>query len=232
MKSRRTRRLIAPVLTVATVVFALVGALPYRAVAGGATDTLRPAIDTVISILADPALKGADRTAQRRAALYAVVERIVDFPEAAQRALALHWRDRTAAEREEFVRLFKDLVTYSYILKMEPYAGQQIVFAGETVDEGIATVMTRVQQRQGAAVPIDYRMHQRKGSWLVYDVVIEGVRLVANYRTQFNTIVRTSSYAELVRRLNVRVAELTATPPAPRALGPRPPGAERAEVTS
>jgi phospholipid transport system substrate-binding protein len=219
MKCGLCRHAIA--VAVAAVALVLVGAWPGAACAGGATDTLRPAVDEVVRIIADPALKGAERTAQRREALYRVVERIVDFPDAAQRALALHWRARSEAEREEFVQLFKDLVTYSYILQIEPYAGQRIVFVGESRDDGVATVVTRVQPRQGSAVPIDYRMHQRGDRWLVYDVIVEGVSLVGNYRAQFNTVVGTSSYPALVQRIKARVAELTATPAsaAPRALG-------------
>jgi phospholipid transport system substrate-binding protein len=162
----------------------------------------------VLSILADPALTGAQHTPQRRRALRAVMETVIDFPDAARRALSVHWQGRTDAERAEFVALFQDLATYSYIVTMEAYAGQTVVFASETQADGTTTVLTKVQNRNGVPVPIDYRMHQRDGRWLVYDVVVEGASLVGNYRTQFNSIIRTSSYAELVRRIRARVGEL------------------------
>ncbi len=198
---------------VAALALLLIGAAPGPAVAGGATDALRPAIDHVRRILDDPALKGPARTPERRAALRGVLEGVIDFPEASRRALAVHWRDRTDAERAEFVALFKDLVTYSYIVKIEPYAGEPVVFTGESEHDGMTTVLTRIQTRQGT-IPVDYRMHVRDGRWLVYDVLVEGVSLVGNYRAQFNSIIQTSSFAELVRRMKVRLTELAAASPA------------------
>jgi phospholipid transport system substrate-binding protein len=194
---------------IAVLALLLIGAAPARAVAGGATDALRPAIDHVRRILDDPALKGPARTPERRAALRGVLEGVIDFPEAARRALAMHWRDRTDAERVEFVALFKDLVTYSYIVKIEPYAGEPVAFTGESEHDGMTTVQTRIQTRQGP-LPVDYRMHVRDGRWLVYDVLVEGVSLVGNYRAQFNSIIQTSSFAELIRRMKVRLGELAA----------------------
>jgi phospholipid transport system substrate-binding protein len=209
-------------LIAVSLVLALVGALPDGAGAGGATDELWPAIDKVLRIIDDPALKGEAKTHERRAALRGVMESAIDFPEAARRALAAHWRTRTEAEREEFVGLFKDLVTYSYIRVMEPYAGETVQIVGESPANGTATVLTRIQRRQGEPVPIDYRMHVRGTRWLIYDVLVEGVSLVANYRGQFSSIIQTSSYEELVRRMRARVAELRPTPAAGiRTLPPR-----------
>ena len=191
---------------------ALIAAAAPSATAGPGIDTLRPAIDQVLRILDDPALKGPGRARERQAALRTVMESIVDFPDAGRRALSVHWQARTEAEREEFVILFKDLVTYSYIVTMEASAGQRVVYVGEAEHDGITSVLTRIEPRQGSPVPVEYRMHQRGPRWLVYDVIVEGVSLVANYRAQFNTIVRTSSYAELIHRIRGRVAELTAPP--------------------
>jgi phospholipid transport system substrate-binding protein len=188
----------------------LIATAPSQATAGGATETLRPAVDRVLSILADPALKGAEHRPERRRALRAVINGVIDFPDAARRALAVHWQGRTDGERAEFVALFEELVTYSYVARMEAYAGQTVAFVSETAGDGTATVLTQMQNRQGAPVPIDYRMHQRNGRWLVYDVIVEGVSLVGNYRTQFNSVILTSSYAELVRRMRTRVGELEA----------------------
>jgi phospholipid transport system substrate-binding protein len=193
----------------AAVTLALVAVVPGPASAGVATETLQPAMDQVLSILNDATLKGPARTPKRRAALRAIMNTVIDFPDAARRALSVHWQARTEAERDEFVTLFKDLVTYSYIVTLEAYAGQTIVFVGEAEHDGITIVSTKVESPGRAPVPVEYRMHQRGARWLVYDVVVEGVSLVANYRAQFNTVVRTSSYDELVRRIRVRVAELT-----------------------
>ena len=189
--------------------------LPWdRAQAATATDDLRPAVDKVVRILAEPAMSGELRTHERRAALRAAMEGIIDFPEASRRALAMHWRARMPSERDEFTRLFTDLVIYSYIRLMEPYAGETVQFIGESEGTGVVTVMTRIVRRRGDPVPVDYRMHVTGAQWQVYDVVVEGVSLVANYRTQFNTIIQTSSYDELVRRMRARIAELSQAPAA------------------
>lgn len=201
-------------LIVTVVVLALTGALPAGAGAGSATDELRPAIDKVVRILDDPALKGEARTSERRAALGSVMGSTIDFPAAARRAMAAHWRPRTDAEREEFTGLFKDLVTYSYIRLMEPYAGETVQIVGESQTDGLTTVMTRIQRRHGQPVPVDYRMHLQGTRWLIYDVLMDGVSLVGNYRVQFNAIIQTGSYGELVHRMRARLAELRQTPAA------------------
>ncbi len=195
---------------VGLVVAALLAGTPACAAPATATETLKPAIDHALRILDDPALKGAAHTHERRLALRAVIERVVDFPDAARRAMGMHWRDRTDAERAEFIALFKDVVTYSYIAQLELYAGEAVTFTGESEREDTTTVSTRIAARRGP-IPVDYRMHRTPdGAWRIVDVLVEGVSLVGNYRAQFNTIIQTASYAELVRRLKARVADLTA----------------------
>ena len=171
-----------------------------------ATQALQPTIDGVLTVLADPALAGAARAPQRQAALRKVMEPAIDFPDAARRALAVHWAARTAGERAEFVGLFTDLVMESYAAQLDGYGILGVVFVGESVDEDLVTVHTRVDNRHRPSVSIDYRMHRRDSRWLVYDVLVEGVSLVGNYRAQFNTVIRTKSYAELVRRMKTHSA--------------------------
>ena len=193
----------------AAILACALAALPGAAGASAASDALRPAIEKVLRILDDPELKGETKMLERRAALRDVVEGVIDFPEAARRALAVHWRGRTDAEHDEFVVVFKDLATHSYIRLMEPYAGGSVQIAGESQADDTTTVFTRVHRRQGEPVSVDYRMHLRGTRWLIYDVLVEGVSLVGNYRVQFNTIIQTSSYPELLRRMRARVIDLT-----------------------
>ena len=199
-------------IALGAVALTLVTAAPGRVSAGAPTETLRPAIDQVLRILNNATLKGPARRLERRAALRAVMDTVIDYPDAAQRALSIHWPARSEAERAEFVALFRDLVTHSYILTLEAYAGQTIVFVGEVEHDGITTVSTRIEGQERPPVPVEYRMHQRGERWLAYDVIVEGVSLVANYRTQFNAVIRTSSYDELIRRIRARVAELNSPP--------------------
>jgi len=175
--------------------------------AGEPIEQLRTQIDRVLKVLEDPGLKKDQRAPERREAVRKIANDIFDFSETAQRSLARHWAPRTPAERAEFVQLFADLLERSYISKIEVYGGEKIQFIGESIDGDRATVRTRITTREGSDIPIDYRMLPRGSRWLVYDVVIEGVSLVANYRAQFNKIITTSSYKELVKKMRTKQEE-------------------------
>ena len=180
--------------------------------AGAALEQLRAQVDRVIKILEDPELKRDGRGRERRAAVRKIAEDTFDFQETAKRSLARHWQTRTAAERDEFVRLFADLLERSYISKIELYGGEKVSYLGDTVDGDQGIVRTRIVTKTGAEVPVEYRMLKKGDRWLVYDVIIEGVSLVANYRTQFNKIIQTSSYAELVKKMKVKQDEFVDAP--------------------
>jgi phospholipid transport system substrate-binding protein len=176
-------------------VFGLLGA----AAAGSPTDQLRRYTDEVQRILAQ-----SGTAADKRAAVRRVAEQVFDLTEMARRALGQHWRRRTPAEQEEFVRLFADLLDRTYVGKIELYGGERLLFTAETIDGDYAAVRAKVITRQGTEVPVEGRLHQAGGRWLVYDIHIEGVSLVGNYRSQFDRIIRTSSWEELMRRLRVK----------------------------
>ena len=178
------------------------------ATAGPPTDQLRESIDRALKALADPDLRKDIRTRERRAALRGIANQAFDFEEMTKRALARHWHGRTPAEQKEFVQLFADLMERSYVSKLELYGGEKIRYAGESVEGEQATVRTKIVTKQGTEVPVDYRMHWRGDCWLVYDVVIEGISLVANYRSQFNAIIQTSTYQELVARMKTKVVSV------------------------
>jgi phospholipid transport system substrate-binding protein len=180
---------------------------PGRAAGAGPAEQLRGAIDRVLGVLEDPALKGEGRAAERRRALRQIADEIFDFEETARRAMAQHWRTLTEAQRKEFVELFSDLLERTYTSKIELYGGERIQYRAERIEGDFATVPTQLITKKGTEVPIDYRMLRQGDRWRIYDVSIEGVSLVANFRTQFNTVIRTSSYEELVRRLRSRGEE-------------------------
>ena len=187
------------------------------ALAGPATDQLRTSVDLVLKILSDPELKKEARSLERRRAIRAVANQIFDFGEISRRSLAQHWQARTPAEREEFTRLFGDLLEQSYISKIENYSGEKIQYLGEAVDGDRAVVRTLIVTKQGTAIPVDYRMFPQSERWRAYDVTLEGVSLVANYRAQFNTIIQRSGYPDLVAKLKTKYDER----PGPRETGPR-----------
>jgi len=171
------------------------------------TEQLRAEIDQVVKTLDDPALKGDAKVTERRTHVRQIAEVTFDWTETAKRALARHWQPLTDAQRQEFVKLFGDLLERSYISKIENYHGERIVYGSEAVDGDLANVRTKLITRQGTEVPIDYRMILRGDRWWVYDVVIEGVSLISNYRTQFNKIIQTSSFQELIRKMRTRQDE-------------------------
>ena len=190
---------------VAIVVAAVVGlGMAGPATAGPATDQLHGSIDAVLKILSDPELKKQAKAVERRRAIRTVANDIFDFNEISRRSLAVHWQARAPAERQEFVALFGDLLENSYISKIESYSGEKIVYAGETVDGQLAIVKTRLVTRQGTEVPVEYRMFLRDDRWRAYDVNIEGISLVANYRAQFNTIISRTGYPDLVAKLKAK----------------------------
>jgi phospholipid transport system substrate-binding protein len=174
--------------------------------AGPATDRLKPEIDRVIATLDNPALRGDGKAQQRREVIRGITDGVFDWTEMSRRALGRHWSGRTPAEQQEFVGLFRDLLERAYISKIERYSGEPIAYVGETVDGDLATVRTRITTRQGQEVPIDYRLARQGDRWLVYDVLIENISLISNYRTQFDGIIRTSSYEELVKKLRARTS--------------------------
>jgi phospholipid transport system substrate-binding protein len=189
----------------------LLGVLATMAADGagpGPTEQLRGAIDRVLAVLDDPALKAPARAADRHRAVRQIADEIFDFEETARRAMAQHWRSLTPIQQRDFVEVFSDLLERAYMSKIELYSGEKIQYPGERVEGDVATVWTRIITKKGVEVPIDYRMLKRGERWRIYDVSIEGVSLVANYRTQFNSVVRTSSYDELIKRMRSRVEEI------------------------
>ena len=174
------------------------------ALAGPPTDQIKDRVEQVLKIVQDPELKKEGRAAERRAAIRRVASEIFDFEDTSKRALGRYWQERTPEERKEFVELFTDLLEHSYVSKIEQYRGEKIGYVGETIDGDVATVRTRIVTPKGTEVPVDYRMARQGDRWRVYDVVIEGVSLVSNYRTQFNKIIQTSSYKDLVEKLRAK----------------------------
>ena len=207
-------RLHARVLSTLIVLLASVSA--QGAWAGPPTDQLRNGVDRVLKVLRDPELRGDTRIDQRRIAISKVADEIFDFGDMAKRALGPHWAQRTPAERGEFVRLFTELIQRAYVSKVDQHAAATtMTFRGETVDDDYAVVLTTIPLSNGSRMPLDYRMHNTRDRWQVYDLSIDGISLVANYRAQFNKVIRTSSYAALTTKLKSQQAEFSpsASPP-------------------
>jgi phospholipid transport system substrate-binding protein len=197
----RYRFVLAIVVTVMVVVARV-------AAAGEPTDVIKTRADRVLALLDEPG--------DRRAEIRKVAVDLFDFEEMSRRALGPHWNARTPEEQREFVTLFTDLLERSYLGRVESGRGGKVLYTGESVNGDEATVRTRIVTPQQTDTPVDYRMRRRDGRWQVYDVSIEGISLINNYRSQFNSVIQSGSYATLVERLRSKEADAAASPPSPR----------------
>jgi phospholipid transport system substrate-binding protein len=154
----------------------------------------------VVKVLQDPAL---DQT-QRRAEIRAIALEAFDVTEAARRTLGPHWPKRTPAERQEFIGLFQGLLERGYLSRIGEYGGESVQYVGERIEGEYATVRALIVTQKGTQVPVEARVLRQGDRWRMYDVLIENVSLIASYRSQFDRVIRTSSYEELVRRLRAR----------------------------
>lgn len=173
------------------------------------TDTIKKTVNDVIHIVTDKELKKKSNEQRRRTAIKKSIATIFDSQEMAKRTLGKHWNQRTPAERKQFIDLFATLLENSYAGKIESYNNEKIVYTKETLDGDYAEVKSKVITPKQDEYTLDYKlMKKESGAWMVYDVVIEGVSLVSNYRTQFNKIISTNGYAELVKKLQAKSNEL------------------------
>ncbi len=185
----------------ALLVIALVLVVQGFAQASEPIETVKTGVDRVIKVLKDPALKGAEKEKQRKEALREAVSGILDFREMAKRSLARQWRKLSDRQKDEFVELYRGLLERTYLKKIEAYQNEKILYKGQRLRGKYAIVKTIVVTSKQTEIPVDYKLLKRGDGWIVYDVIIEGVSLVNNYRRQFKSIIRRSSYEGLVKIL-------------------------------
>jgi phospholipid transport system substrate-binding protein len=172
------------------------------------TDDVKKVVDEVVRIVSDKDMKKNDH--KRRQALKKTISTVFDYSEMAKRSLGKHWNQRTPAEKKQFSELFASLLENSYASKIESYNDERIVYLKEIMDGDYAEVKSKVLTAKRDEFTLDYRLMNQNGKWLAYDVVIEGVSLVSNYRTQFNKIITTNGYPELVKKLQTKTEEIKA----------------------
>ncbi len=175
------------------------------ALAADPMQEMKQTTDKILSILSNPALKAPSKTAEREKLIRKAVDERFDWEEMARRSLATHWAKRTAEEKKEFVHLFSDLLERTYMKKVEDYSGEKVLYEGETKDGNYAAVKVKIVTKKNKDIPVEYRLSKEGDNWFVYDVSIEGVSLVNNYRTQFNSIILQSSYENLVKKMKEMV---------------------------
>ena len=189
------------------VIFLLLLLLPSSVFAGVPLDTVQVNVNKVLEVLRDPALKPVSAKAVKKEKLRVIYERMFDEVELSRRALARHWNSLNAAQRQEFVHLFRQVLENAYIDKILSYTNEKIVFDRERMlSANQAEVTTRIVT-SSKTIPITYRVIQKGGIWKVYDVVVENVSLIQNYRTQFNEILNGQKPEQLLQTLRKKVKE-------------------------
>lgn len=197
-------------ISIARVLFGVVLACavtPGNLRAGVPGDQVRATADRVLRILNDPKLARPAAREERRQKLREAIYPRFDFPEMARRSLGAAWRRITPAERQEFVKLFTQLLEDSYIRNIESYHGERIVYGRETEEQGFAEVATKIVTDKGEEIAVNYRLHKTDGDWKVYDVVIENVSLVNNYRAQFSRLLNQMTFAEVLDRIRRQLSK-------------------------
>ena len=179
------------------------------AMAGPATESIRGTIDEVLKILSDKELKAPARHEDRRQRLEKAVAARFDYSEMSRRSLGAQWNQLSDKEKQEFVDLFQTLLTNTYADRVETYSGEGVQYLNERTEKEYAEVRTKVLSGK-TEIPMDYRLLNRSNDWHVYDVVVDGVSLVNNYRGQFTKILHTSSYSDLVDQLRKKSEKIKA----------------------
>jgi phospholipid transport system substrate-binding protein len=173
--------------------------------AGAPLDAVQANVNKVLEVLRDPKFKAASAKELEKEKLRPIYERMFNDVELAKRTLAKNWNSMNAAQRQEFVQLFRQVLEKAYIDKILAYTDEKIVFDRETMVSGSqAEVQTRIVT-PSKEIPISYKVILQGSDWKVYDVVIENVSLVLNYRTQFNDILAKNTIEQLLETLRKKV---------------------------
>jgi phospholipid transport system substrate-binding protein len=190
------------------VFFSFMMALAGVTVAGpGPTEAVRTSVDAIIGILKDASL---DKPAKREKIRGVIGERF-DFRAMSQRTLATNWKKASVEEQQHFVELFAELIQNSYIGRIEAYTNETVKYPDEKVTDNRAVVDTLILT-SSAEIPVSYRLFLKNDRWLVYDVTVEGVSLISNYRTSYQEIVKKEGFAGLLARMEEKIRELANQP--------------------
>jgi phospholipid transport system substrate-binding protein len=186
-------------------IFAMCLLLPFQGFAATPMETVEKGVNTVIKTLGDPAFKAKPKDVQIEI-IGKEVDHIFDFNELSRRTLGRDWKKMSAEQQKEFVNLFKQLLQGVYADRLLAYSDQKVIFDKETMlKKGRAEVQSYLETSDGSKIPLFYRLTDKSGSWKVYDIIIEGVSMVKNYRTQFRQILSKNSPDKLIEILRNKV---------------------------
>jgi len=176
--------------------------------AGVPTEQVRQTADQVLSVLQDSRLKSADKQKERREQIRQIIGSRFDFGQMAKRSLGSNWQKGNNDEQRQFVQLFTELLEKSYSDQIESYDGEKIVYGRENINQDQADVDTKIVTKKGEQISVNYKLRSAGNDWKVYDVVIENISLVNNFRSQFNRVLANASFAELLKKLQSKSVEI------------------------
>jgi phospholipid transport system substrate-binding protein len=191
-----------------TFCFFLCSGLPVALASQGPTEELKPTLNKIIEILADSNFSGKEHKEERREQIMALAIQGFDFPQMAKLVLGRFWHTIDQQQKEHFEQLFTKLLENTYIGKLESYSGQEVKFEDERIRNDRAKVST-VIDNNGVSIPVHYVMLQKESRWKVYDINIEGVSLIRNFREQFKSILRKEKFDGLVKVLEEKNASFS-----------------------
>lgn len=203
MTAVRARQLLFPILLM------FGGACAW---AGVPSDQVRQTTDKILAVVQDQALLAPGKAKDRQRKIMDVANERFDWKAMARSAMGLHWRSLTDKQRKEFTALFIRLIEMNYMARVENYSGEKILYKGDTTDGKYGVVNVVIVTRKGTDIPVSYRVIKRGTQWLVYDVAIEGVSLVNNYRSQISAILDRSSYEDLVKQIRAKTEQYESGP--------------------
>ena len=203
------RRVIV-MLTIATVL--AVSLAPSRFIAPAFADDPMPVVKTTVNQALEVLQDKQTPLAQRQDKLRQIVAQTFDFTEMAKSALGYHWKELTPAQQQEFTNAFIAFIEDSYLSKINDYRGQQVSFL-RVSNEGpqFAQVSTDIIQPKGDPIHVNYRLVQEGSTWKIYDVTVDAISIIANYRNQFNRVMNSKGYDTLIKDLKAKQAALAAS---------------------
>lgn len=188
---------------ITTIVLVLL--FPFGAYAGAPMDTVKKGVDKVISVAGDPALKGDDKRQIKEDRIRTIISEFFDFTVLSRLTLGKNWRKFKTDQQKEFMDLYQKLLENVYMGRILEYSDEKVVFTRETMlSKKKAEVQSKIYTKS-TEIPINYRLTIRNGVWKVYDVVIEGVSMVKNYRSQFRQLLVKGSPDDLLKTLREKV---------------------------
>jgi phospholipid transport system substrate-binding protein len=176
---------------------------------GAPTDQVKGTTDKILAILTDPALKAPEMIEEKKRMIRKVVDERFDWTAISRRALGRHWKKMTTDEKKTFIPLFGQMLEQTYLSRVGEYSGERVSYEDEKVDGTYGVVKVKISSDTHGVISVKYRVWNKKDEWLIYDISIEGVSLVNNYRSQFNTILMKSTPSDLIKKLEEKVKSET-----------------------